>query len=177
MMTDEEVVEKVQEGDVDKFGEIIDRYQGKLFGYMKNLVNQKNEDVEDLVADTLLKTYENIQGFDTKKKFSSWIYRIAHNRAIDYFKKRKVIITEIEDKEEFLMSNDKLLEEVEIEKEQSKLITESINKLEIKYKEVVLLYYYEEKSYEEISDILKIPTSNVGVLLHRAKEKLKRFYE
>lgn len=173
-MTDEELVVKIQKGQREMFGEIIDRYQGKLFGYVKNMVNQKNEEVEDLVADTFLKAYENILGCDPKKKFSSWIYRIAHNRAIDYFKKRKLKVDEIDDKEEILVTKEKLMEEIEIEKEQRTMIGKAIKGLELNYREVVLLYFFEEKSYEEISDILKIPTSNVGVLLFRAKKQLKQ---
>ena len=61
-----------------------------------------------------------------------------------------------------------------MEKENKKRVANAIEKLEIKYKEVVLLYFFDEKSYEEMSDILHVPVSNIGVLLFRAKEKLKK---
>lgn len=173
-MSDEEIIVKIQAGNKEEYGEIIERYQGKLYGYLKNLTNQRREEVEDLVEEVLVGAYINLLSFDTKKKFSSWIFRVAHNKAIDYFKKKKIKITEIEDNEEIFGDKQKLLEDVEIEKENSKNINRAIESLELKYKEAIILYYFEDKSYEEISDILHIPTDNVGVMLYRAKEKLKK---
>lgn len=171
-MTDEEVVKKIQRGNKEEFGKIIGKYQGKLFGYIKNLTNQNNMEVEDLVEEALISAYKNLNGFETNKKFSSWIYRIAHNKAIDFFKKKKLKISQIEEHEELIGENDKLLEEMD--NEEKERVNAAVESLELKYKEVVLLYYFEEKSYEEISDILHISTSSVGVLLFRAKEKLKK---
>lgn len=174
MVSDEKIVKLIQGGKVEKFGEIIERYQGKLFGYIKNLINQNNMEVEDVVEDTLISAYQNLNGFDTSKKFSSWIYRIAHNKAIDYFKKKRLKKESLEDKDETIESNKKLIEELEIEKENKAMVNKAVDKLELKYKEVVVLYFFEDKSYEEISDILHISTSSVGVLLFRAKIILKK---
>jgi RNA polymerase sigma-70 factor, ECF subfamily len=172
VVSDEKIVKKIQDGDKEKFGEIIEKYQGKLFGYIKNLINQNNMEVEDVVEDTLVLAYQNLNGFDTSKKFSSWIYRIAHNKAIDYFKKKRLKTTVLDDELEIGLK-DGLFEELEIEKNDKKMVAKAVNSLEIKYKEVVVLYFFEDKSYEEISDILHLPVSNVGVLLYRAKDKLK----
>jgi RNA polymerase sigma-70 factor (ECF subfamily) len=178
VVSDEKIVKLIQCGEKEKFGEIIKRYQGRLFGYIKNLINQNNMEVEDVVEDSLISAYENLNGFDTSKKFSSWIYRIAHNEAIDYFKKKRIKSEEIDSRDEILETrNEKLIEELEIEKEEKKMVAGAIENLELKYREVVLLYYFEEKSYEEISDILHIPVSNVGVLLFRAKIMLKKILE
>lgn len=173
-MTDEQIVKLVQGGEIEEYGKIVKAYEGRLYGYVRNLTNQGREEVEDLVEDILIKGYENIQGFDITKSFSSWIFRIAHNTAIDFFKKKKLKQENIEDKEEILISNDKLIEELEIEKEEKKLIQKALEKLELNYKEVIILYFFEERSYEEIADILHTSTSNVGVLLSRSKEKLKK---
>lgn len=173
-MSDEELIKIIVEGDREKFGEIIERYQEKIFGYLKNLTNQSNEEIEDLMAEVFINGYTNLQSFDTKKKFSSWIFRIAHNRAIDFFKKRKIKTKTMEESEEMIGDGKKIFEEIEIEKEERKRVNQAVEKLEIKYREVILLYFYDERSYEEISDILHIPTSNVGVLLYRAKDKLKK---
>lgn len=171
---DEGIVRKVQKGEIEAYGEIVKRYDKLLFRYIKRVTNQQNEEVEDLLQDTFVRSYENIQGFDTKKKFSSWIYRIAHNICIDHFRKKRLIKLDIEDQEEWLGSGEKLIEDLEIEKEDKKRVVEAVEKLELKYKEVIVLYYFEEKSYEEISDILHIQTSNVGVILKRGKEKMKK---
>jgi len=173
-MTDEELVALIQRGDKEKFGEIIERYQNKLFWYVKGIINQDNEEVEDVVQEAFLSSYINIQGFDCKKKFSSWIYRITHNKAIDTFKRKRLKKESMDIYEEILKNDSKLLEELQIDKEKEEAVEKAINKLELKYKEVVRLYFYDNKSYDEISDILRIPTNNVGVLLYRAKNRLKK---
>ena len=177
-MTDEKIVELVRDGDKEKYSEIVERYEKKMFYYIKRMINQADEEVEDLVQEVLVAAYENLAGFDTKKKFSSWIYRIAHNKAIDYFKKKKTIIdVDIGENEEYWMNGGKLPEDIEIDRQEGEELRKAVNSLEIKYREVIWLYYFEDKNYDEISDILRIPTSNVGVLLFRAKEKLKKRYE
>jgi len=176
-VTDEQIVAKVQNGDKEAFGEVMTRYQDRLYGYLRNLTNQKQEEIEDLVEEVLVSTYINLQSFDTKKKFSSWIFRVAHNKAIDFFKKKRLGSQIIDSGNEILESDEKLIEELEIEKERARMVKNAVNKLELKYKEAVLLYFFDDKSYEEISDILHISTSGVGVLLFRAKIILKKILE
>lgn len=176
-MTDEQIVAKVQNGDKEAFGEVMTRYQDRLYGYLRNLTNQKQEEVEDLVEEVLVATYINLQSFDTKKKFSSWIFRVAHNKAIDYFKKKKIRTNDLGDSEEMWGDNHKLIEEAEIDLDRTKMINKVVEELDFKYREVIILYYYEDKNYEEISDILRISNSNVGVLLYRAKKILKELLE
>lgn len=179
-MTDEEMVVLVQRGEKERYGEIVERYQGKLFWYVKRMINQSDEEVEDLLQEIFISAYVNIQGFETKKKFSSWIYRIAHNKAIDFFKTRTLkrrfrpgLNDENDDWMDQIKSDDKLIEELEIEREDREKIRTAIDKLDLTGKEVIELYFFEEKSYEEISEIMKIPKTNVGVLLFRAKKRLK----
>jgi len=173
-LTDEEVVKKIKKGNSEFYGVIVERYQAPLTRYVRRVVNQTEEEVEDIVQEVFIKGYENIQGFEESKKFSSWIYRIAHNLCIDFFRKNKPVINISEDSEELFESNEKLVEELAIEKEKKEKVTWAVESLELKYREVVLLFYFEEKSYDEIGDILRTNTSNVGVLLLRAREKLKK---
>ncbi len=176
-MTDEEIVKLVQNGETEKYGLIIQNYQRKLYGYLRNLTNQSPEEIEDLTEEVLISAYQNLQSFETSKKFSSWIFRIAHNKAVDFFKKKKINTSDNNEYEEWLTGGEKLLEEIEIEEEQKNILMRCVENLELKYKEVILLYFIENKTYDEISDILKIPVNNVGVLLFRAKDKLKKLYE
>jgi RNA polymerase sigma-70 factor (ECF subfamily) len=173
-ISDEKIIEKVKSGNIELYGKIVSRYQAPLERYVKRVTNQGNEEIEDIVQDVLVKAYENVQGFNEGKKFGSWLYGIAHNTCIDFFRKNKLKTNPIDEFEEILPSKDKLIEELLIEKEKSMGVARAVSKLELKYREVILLYFYEDKSYEEIGDILKINKTNVGVLLMRAKEKLKR---
>ncbi len=187
-MTDEEIIKLVVNGDREKYGEIINRYEKRLRGFIYKLIG-KNLEIDDLVEESLISAYQNLNGFDQKQKFSSWILRIAHNKTVDFIKKKKPVFFDNDEKfENYLPAdakasafaggritneNEKLIEDLEIKKEENKALHVAINKLELKYKEIIVLYYFEEKSYEEISDILHITINNVGVTLMRAREKLK----
>ena len=165
-------------GDEEKYGKIISRYEKRLKGFIKKLIGN-NLEVDDIVEDSLILAYQNLRGFDAKQQFSSWILRIAHNKTVDYIKKKKPKLVgddEITNYELRITNENKsIIEELEIKDEDKKEIHNAINKLELKYKEVIILYFFEKKSYEEISDILHTTVSNVGVMLNRAKTKLKQF--
>jgi len=173
-MTDEEIIKLVVGGDVERYGEIISRYEKRLRGFVKKLIGN-NLEVDDIVEDSLISAYQNLRGFDAKQQFSSWILRIAHNKTVDFIKKKKTKI--ISDGIDDFKDNKKLIEDLEIEKENNIELHRAIEKLELKYREVIVLYFFEEKSYEEISDILHTSVSNVGVMMMRAKEKIKKYYE
>ena len=85
--TDEEIARRAQEGDIESFGLLVGRYEAKITRYAgKFLLN--NEDAKDLAQEVFIKAYVNIQSFDANRKFSSWLYRIAHNEFINAIRKR-----------------------------------------------------------------------------------------
>jgi len=171
--TDEEIVEMTREGEPEAYTELVRRYQDKLLRYTGSII-KNNEMAEDAVQNTFIKAYENLQGFNTGKKFSSWIYRIAHNEAVNKIKKneRKSPVSLKDLFEEFLESKVNIEQEYE-KKELDKNVRRCLQKLPIKYADVLALFYIENKSYEEISDILRIPTGTVGTRINRGKNKLK----
>ena len=168
-MTDERLIEKIKK-DPEVFGEIIDRYQKKLERYIFYLIGDKNE-ILDLVQEVFIKVYVNLNGFDVGKKFSSWIFRIAHNLAVNYLKKKK---TFLKLNEEIKISDEKDIEDDFVKKELKKILEKCLNNLPINYKEVLVFYYFENLSYEEISYLLKIPPGTVAIRLSRAKKYLKK---
>jgi RNA polymerase sigma-70 factor (ECF subfamily) len=168
-MNDEQLIEKIKKRP-EVFGKIIDRYQKKLERYVLYLTGQKNE-VDDLVQEVFIKVYINLNSFDTKKKFSSWIFRIAHNLAVNYLKKKKIVFNL---NENINIDDSKNIEEDFEKKELKKIIESCLSNVPINYKEVVVLYYFENLSYEEISDSLKIPPGTVAIRLSRAKKYLKK---
>lgn len=85
-LKDEEVILLIQKGNKDIFEIIIERYTDKLQRYLNKFLSNK-EDKEDLLQDVFIKSFVNINSFDTDQKFSSWIYRIAHNEAVNLLKK------------------------------------------------------------------------------------------
>ena len=171
--TDEQIVALVQKGDRDMYALIVERYERKLLRYGVYLL--KDHDIAaDIVQDTFIKAYINLQSFNTHKKFSSWIYRIAHNEAINYIKRSKKshTFTELDtDEDDYLAEY--TLEKV-IDKNLMKAnVQKCLKNVDIKHQEIIGLFYFEGLKYEEISDILHMPTSTVGVKVSRARKALK----
>lgn len=173
-LTDEEIALKVQSGMVEPFGILVGRYEEKIKRYGRKFLSGY-EDVEDVVQEVFIKTYANIQSFDASKKFSPWIYRIAHNEFINQIKKKKREPLPLFNPDSIfpnLFSKERVDGESE-KKEMREFIDKCLDKLKPKYREILTLFYLEELSYQEISDILHIPVSTIGVRLKRAKSLLK----
>lgn len=171
--SDVEIVEQVIDGDVELFAEIITRYQKPLIVYTRRITFSQQA-AEDVTQNTFIKSYQNLRGFDTSKKFSSWIYRIAHNEAVNYIRKNKREITT--SKETWFDSKASDRESVEAEMDKkltSEALSHGLMQLPLKYREPLVLHTLEGKSYDEISDILRIPPSTVGTRIRRGKSKLK----
>ncbi len=175
--TDVELVEMTLK-DADCFTVLIQRYEQKLFKYIRRLTSVPVEDVEDLLQEVFIKVYKNLNGFDDDLSFSSWVYRIARNHVISNYRKfknmpKKIYFDETNDVFERLAS------ELDIEGEVDKKILtnkvrELLGQLDDKYREVLVLNFLEDKSYAEISDILKKPMGSVATLISRAKNKFRQ---
>ncbi len=152
------------------------RYEGKLISYIRRISGFAVEDAQDVLQDTFVSVYLNLRKFNNEYKFSSWVYRITHNKTISFYRKyKKRIVVAEEDNNAFveLLSGitneeERLTQEVLADKVKSEILN-----MDVRYKSVLVLRYMENKEYNEISDILKIPVSNVGVLINRAKKLLK----
>lgn len=167
--------------DLRNFEYLVERYEPLLLRYMKRITNVGREEVEDLLQDIFIKVYQNLNGFDQKLKFSSWIYRIAHNEIVNHAYKKKVrsVTTSISDGNEHLLQQGKWTEEngahFDLEsKESGERMRDALMELPDKYREVLILKFFEDKSYREISDILKKPEGTIATLLNRAKKKFKK---
>jgi RNA polymerase sigma-70 factor (ECF subfamily) len=176
-MTDEELVTRITKGETELFSEIIERYGDKLSRYVQRIINQEREEVEDVVEDTLIAAYKNLNSYKSGYKFSSWIYRIGHNRAIDWMRKQKIKTENIEGMEEVIGNGDEEIEDGLIRAEDQEKVWRMLGKLPEREREILELYYFEDQNYEDIADILEISTNNVAVRLNRAKKKLKYIWE
>jgi len=174
-LSDEEALKQVQRGEVEAFEVIVERYQEKLLRYGRKFLN-RNEDIEEIVQEIFVKAYVNAKGYDTSRKFSSWIYRIAHNEFVNALKKKKPLYFFDLDILLPRFVAKKNLEEETFRKEDREKISSLMDKLEFKYKEPLILHYFEDLSYKDISDILRIPVSTVGIRIKRAKEAIKKMY-
>ena len=174
---DSSLIDLVRSGHPEIYEEIVKRYQKKLFSYVYRLVGNR-EETEDILQNVFVKAYRNIKTFDIERKFSSWIYRIAHNEAINFLKKRSK--KKFVSWEDIVASKDKIETKSEEKspidlwiREESRLeVQEALASLPEKYRKVLILRYFSEKSYEQIGKIIDSPVNTVGTLINRAKKKL-----
>lgn len=175
-LTDEELAKR-SVSDTAPFGELIERYEATLLRYVMRRSHATKEDAEDIVQNSFIKMYRNINDFDSTLKFSSWAYRITHNELIDWYRKQKSrpqLVFGDKDEDIFAsIAGDMNIEKSAIEAETKKEIKDIIETLDTKYQEIISLRFFEDKSYDEIADILQIPPGTVAIRLSRAKKILE----
>jgi RNA polymerase sigma-70 factor (ECF subfamily) len=157
----------------DAFTVLMERYEKKLFRYIGRIANFSEAENEEILQEVFLKCWQNIRGFSTKLKFSSWIYRITHNLTIDQYRKQKNHQTMSLDEQENLIPKSALqsFDEAFDAKINQHQIAQVLEAIPVKEREILVLFFLEEKSYSEIMDILQVPKSIVANRLARAKQR------
>jgi len=165
--------------DPHAFVPLVRRYEGRLLAYIRRISGFRKEDAEDVLQEAFLDAYRHITDFDTSLKFSSWIYRIVHNRTISVYRKLRNRLSDVsiddEDMgfERLLAGHDQAHHGVEgIMTAQA--VRKILDKLPERDRQVLVLSYLEERSYEEIGDILRAPLGTIGTWIRRAKAKFAK---
>ncbi|MEI8343701.1 MAG: RNA polymerase sigma factor [Candidatus Moraniibacteriota bacterium] len=174
--TDEELVAMALKNP-DSYGFLVQRYEEKLLRYIMRISRSTKEDCEDILQDVFLSAYKNLNDFDQDLKFSSWIYRITHNKVVSHFRKvtaRPKTTTYEGDSNllNILASDEDLVRNLE-RKYTAVEVKDVLDRLDERYREVLVLKFLEEKDYKEISDILEKPMGTVATLISRAKQQFK----
>ncbi len=176
-LTDVEIIESVKKGNQADYAVLIDRYKNKAFTMLKRML--KNDfDAEEVLMDCFLKAYNSINTFKFESKFSTWFYRIVYNTALTKLSstKRKIEI-EMSSIDDLHYLESKYLADDFIKADNSLLIKKIVNELPPKNAAVISMFYLEELSTEEISDVLQISVTNVKVILHRSRNLLRELIE
>lgn len=163
--------------DPEIFGYLMDRYRGPLFHYIRRIGQFSKEDAEDILQEVFIKIYRKLNEYENVLKFSSWAYRIAHNHVVDHFRKigARPRTDTLDDFEwEKLIQASFRIDKKIMDKDCAQKVKECIVQLPLKYREVMILRFIEEKEYEEIMDILRKPKGTVATLITRGKEMLKK---
>ena len=185
------LIDRIKKGDERAMEEIIKKYKGSLYNYlMKTMYNtniskisQKiSEEVKDIVMITFEKAFRNINKYDSDYAFSTWLYRIAKNTAIDNIRKWKkednvTVSYHNPDKDgnsrEISVADQENDPEQEIEKkEKNKIVRDAIEKMNPKYGQFLKMLYFDGLSYDEIAEKMRVPLSSVKTNIFRAKEQL-----
>ena len=169
-LTDEKVIEKVLAGELDAFETLVDRYKNLVFSVSLRLLRNPGE-AEDLAQETFIRAYRFLNTYRSDYKFSTWISRIALNLFRDRYKKGPLPFAESEELDRH--PDEKNNPETESMRNLKRRdVVSIVGRLDDKFREIVVLYFFEEFSYEEISKALDIPVGTVKSRLNRAKAVL-----
>jgi len=174
-------IRQVLKGDQNAYTDIVNLYQHKLYQVCFRMLGNKQE-AEDIAQEAFVRAYINLHTYDQKRKFSTWIYRIATNLCIDRIRKKKpdyyldaqIAGTDGLDMYSQIAAEEQLPEETVEQMELQDRIQYEISRLPDKYRSVIVLKYIEELSLQEISEILDMPLGTVKTRIHRGREALRK---
>jgi len=178
---DARLIQSAIQGDERAFETLLNKYKNLVFTIMMKMVRNPQE-AEDLTQEAFMKAFRSLASFNNEFAFSTWLMKIATNNCIDFLRKRKLRTYSINEPVQY--KDEKI--EVELpdhgpgpekhllQSEQKRILEEAISQLPERYRYVILLRHKEEKSYEEISEILDLPLGTVKAQIFRAREILNK---
>lgn len=176
---DDVLVKRAIGGDEKAYTELVEKYQRALYFHILKMIKDK-EQVNDLVQEAFVKAFDNLNTYSTNYAFSTWLYRIATNHTIDYLRKKKLKTLSIDEPMKTRDGEMQMQLEDEsagtdrniIRKQRQNIVQEAIDNLPKKYRKVIEMRHMEEKSYQEIADVLDLPLGTVKAHIFRARELL-----
>lgn len=178
--TDEEMIASILEGEVHLFEELVGRYQSRLVNYLYRMLRNE-EDAHDLAQEVFFKVYGALDRFDPRYRFSTWLFRVAQNAAIDRIRKRRLKLVSLhrpadgenEGGDWELPGNDPTPYQEARNIERGAAIQQAIHELPLEYRELIALRHYSELSYDEIARLKDMPLGTVKNKLFRGRQMLK----
>ncbi|NGQ95389.1 RNA polymerase sigma factor [Brevibacillus sp. SYP-B805] len=173
MHSDAEIIQRIMEGDVEAYRELIQRYQHMIFVFIYKMVNNRS-DAEDLTQEVFVKAYEKLSTYRGDSHFSTWLHTLARNKTIDFLRRRKYY--DSDDQLAYIPSQvrDESPQESLLGKEQRREIQEAFAKLSDTYREVIVLRCTHEYPFEKIAALLGVAESTARVRYLRARQELAK---
>jgi len=176
---DSRLIKAALTGNDAAYAQLMHKYHDAIYNFIFRMVHD-HEQVEDLTQEAFIKAFSSLKNFNEEFAFSTWLYKIATNNCIDYIRRRKLqtysIDKPIESKDSdytFELPDDSYEADRElISGQRARLLQQAIDDLPEKYRRVILLRHSEERSYEEIAKMLRIPIGTVKAHIFRARELL-----
>ena len=172
-INDNYLIESVVNGDTKAYAQLVNRYKDMVYTLAIRMMRNR-EEAEEVAQDTFIKVFSSLNKFKGNSKFSTWIYKVTYNTCLDRIKKNKKYLNDVAI-DEFIFNKldaiDNALENM-IKEEKSKCIKNCINKLPEDSSALLTLFYFEELSLEEISEIINVEVNTAKVKLFRARKKL-----
>jgi RNA polymerase sigma-70 factor, ECF subfamily len=187
-LTDQQVVRLAGEGSERAYRELIGRYQRPVFSLIYRLVRDR-EKAEDLAQDTFIKVLNAIDRYNPEFKFSSWIFKIAHNTSLDHLRRKEPVTlsldgspharnaAETEASTITPESGDENPEQYTLNRELGTEIDGALGTLRAEYRTAIVLCHVEGRPYEEIAEIMDVPLGTVKTYIHRGRKELMQRLE
>lgn len=180
-MSDEQLVVAILGGSQERFSELVTRYQGRLINYLYRMLRNL-EEAHDIAQEVFFKVYQALDSFDPRYRFSTWLFRVAQNAAIDHMRKRRFKLVSLsrqdaesgEDQEWELPSGERGPYGELRNVERGEAIQGAIEELPWEYRELILLRHYGELSYDDIATMKEMPLGTVKNKLFRGRQMLKQ---
>jgi RNA polymerase sigma-70 factor (ECF subfamily) len=172
-----ELIERSRKGDSAAFGVLVERYQRRVVGVAQAVVHNQDDAIE-LAQETFVRAYENLSKFESRSSFSTWLYRIAANLAIDFWRREgRHVVLHGEDADNEIAKLPTVTGDSFKEVSRSELsarLKQALEELTPEHRAVILLREVEGMSYDEISDVLQCPRGTVMSRLHYARTHLRK---
>jgi RNA polymerase sigma-70 factor, ECF subfamily len=172
-----ELIERSRKGDSTAFGVLVERYQRRVVGVAQAVVHNQDDAIE-LAQETFVRAYENLSKFESRSSFSTWLYRIAANLAIDFWRREgRHVVLHGEDADSEIAKLPTVTGDSFKEVSRSELsarLKQALEELTPEHRAVILLREVEGMSYDEISDVLQCPRGTVMSRLHYARTHLRK---
>lgn len=174
--TDQELVRESL-ADRHAFAMLVTKYEAPLRRYIQRLGINSSEDTDDVLQEAFIKAYVNLNDYDPALPFSAWMYRITHNETVSHFRKQRVRPRAVETEEDMVIFEN-LADDSDIPAEIDRgilkaAVHKALTNIAERYRSVLVLRFLEEKSYDEIAEILQIPSGTVATYIRRGKRELK----
>lgn len=176
--SDENIVERALTGDADAFGELVRRWERRIFALSYGMLGRE-EDARDATQETFIAAFRNLRGFRGEAKVSSWLHRIAVNQCITRQRRAKVRSeTALEDEQEknagSFATSSALLPSRLVEKRQvTRAVRRAVNSLPVELRQVIVMKEFEELTFKEIAETLDLPLSTVKSRVYTALKQLQ----
>lgn len=180
-LTDIELIAKAIRGREDGFEELVRRYQRPITAYVYRMLNDYESSL-DVTQEVFIKVYNSLEKYSSDYKFSTWLYRIAHNAAIDHMRRNSANLQSLEtenDEGAYQMQIESPLLTPEQERERSEWRSEIeavVKCLPSVYRELILLRHAQDLSYDEIAEVTNLPLGTVKNRLFRAREMMREIF-
>ncbi|MBU7007256.1 RNA polymerase sigma factor [Phosphitispora fastidiosa] len=171
---DELLIKKIIAGDSGSFEKLVSRYQKKIFAFVYRMVESR-EDAGDLTQEVFLQVFRSLNTFRGDAKLNTWLYRIASNKTLDFLRKNKKTRLVAFDSEDYqgepslTCSPEANPEQIVLKEEKMRRLRRLIAGLPDRYRLALVLYHYQELTYQQIAETLDIPVKTVATRLYRAK--------